>query len=135
MERDAALDMVDRYYRAVNAGDATMLREVLSDDWIEHGASPSVPDRDAVGFLREVMGVTSGLEDSRFVVEDVHLAEDVATVRGTISGRHTGELFGVPATGREVAFGAIAMHRIEDGLIVETWQMADWTTLMTLITE
>lgn len=61
------------------------------------------------------------MEDGRFEVEDVFAAEDVVTVRGTIAGRHTGELFGVPPSGRGVALGAIAVHRVEAGRIVETW--------------
>lgn len=135
LEREEAFDMVDRYYQAINTGDETALGDVLSEDWIDRGASPSVPDQDAAGFMGEVADVTAGLEGSRFEVEDVHLADDVVTVRGTISGRHTGPLFGVPATGKDVSFGAIAMHRIEGGQIAETWQMADWTTLMALISE
>ena len=135
LERDAALDMVDRYYGALNARDEASLREVTSENWTERGASPSVADQDAEAFMEELASITAGLEDGRFAVEAVHLADDVVTVRGTISGRHAGTLFGVPATGREVSFGAIALHRIADGEIAETWQMADWATLMRLITQ
>jgi predicted ester cyclase/phosphohistidine phosphatase SixA len=129
-----ALDMVDRYYAALTSGDETALRSILAEDWVERGASPSTPDRDAGRLFAEVARLSEGLSDVAFTVEDVALADDTITVRGTLTGRHTGTLFGVPATGREVAFGGLALHRVADGAIVESWQMADWTTLMDLIT-
>ncbi len=134
MQRQQALDMIDRYYQALNAQDGEMLQSVLNEGWIERGEFPSIPDQDAEGFLDEVTGVSSALDGSQFEVEDVYLAEDFITVRGTITGRHTGMLFGVPPTNRMVSFGALAVHRISDGGIAESWQMVDWKTLMTLIT-
>ncbi len=135
LDQQQAFDMVNRYYDALNANDEAMFRAVLSDGWIERGESPSIPDQDAAGFMNEVTGVSSGLEGGRFEIDDVYLADDAVTVRGTISGRHTATLLGVPATGRAVSVGALAVHRISEGKIVESWQMVDWTTLMRLITE
>ena len=134
LDQAQAFDMVDRYYAALTSGDEAALRSVVSEDWIERGSSPSEPDRDAGGFIAEVARLSEGLSDTAFTVEDVALADDTITVRGTLTGRHTGTLFGVPATGREVAFGGLALHRVADGAIVESWQMADWTTLLDLIT-
>ena len=133
--QEQALDMVDRYYQALDTSDEDMLEDVLSEKWILHGASPSLPDRDAEGFMGEVSEYADGLEGGAFTVDDVAIADDMVTVRGTISGRHTGTLFGVAPTGRDVVFGAIGVHRVENGKIVESWQMADRTTLMNLITQ
>ncbi len=135
MDREQAFDMVDRYYLALNTDDADLLAEVLSPEWVERGMSPSVADQDSETFLDAVTGLAEGLDGGKFTVEDVYLANDVVTVRGTVSGRHTGTILGVPPTGREVAFGTIAVHRVADGAIVESWQMADWSTLMRLISE
>ncbi len=134
LSRDQAFDMVDRYYQALNTNDGDLLSEVVSAGWLERGASPSVPDQDAETFLNEVSGVTSGLDGAQFAIDDIYLADDVVTVRGTITGRHTGDVMGIPATGREVEFGAIALHRMAEGVIAESWQMVDWATLMRLIT-
>ncbi|MCK0168594.1 ester cyclase [Jannaschia sp. S6380] len=131
---DKALDMVDRYYGALNTGDIASLGEVLSAEWIAHGVSPSEPDRDAAAVVDRLTEVAEGLVNVRFEVEDVIVAEDMVTVRGTVRGRHEGTLFGVPATGRDVSVGAIAVHRIEDGAIAESWQMTDRAALMDQIT-
>ena len=133
LDEARAFEMVDRYYEALNDGDAGRLGAVLSERWVVHGDSPSEPIQDAEGFLAQVVELTQGLDGGRFEIEAMHFAGDAITVRGTITGRHTGTLLGVPATGRDVAFGAMAVHRIEDGTIAETWQMADWAALMALI--
>ena len=40
-------------------------------------------------------------------------------------GVHDGELLGIPATNREVETDGIAIHRIRDGKIVESWSVVD----------
>ncbi len=125
---EQALDMVARYYNAINAGDIDMMEDLLSDRWVVHGESAETMD--VQGFFDQVAGIEEGLADVRFDVEDVHVAEDVVTVVGTIRGTHTGVLYGAEPTGEEVAFGAIAVHQISNGEIVESWKMADRLALM-----
>ncbi|WP_055682617.1 ester cyclase, partial [Jannaschia rubra] len=134
LDRSRALDMLDRYYVALDTGDEDLLADILSDQWVIHGGSPSQPDRDSAGFLDALSGLAQGLTDRTLSVDDVYLADDVVTVRGTITGRHTGPLYGIPATGREVTFGHMGVHRIANGKIVESWQMPDRATLMDQIT-
>lgn len=127
---DVAQDMVLRYYDALNATDATRLASVLQKDWVLNGTSPTRPPRDMNGFLAELDEFSEGMSDASFKIQDLYVADGIVTVIGTITGRHTGLLLGIPATGREVSFGSIGVHRIENGAIVETWQMLDQTTLL-----
>ena len=69
------------------------------------------------------------------MIEDIHVTDDVVTVIGEITGVHSGEVFGVAATGNQIAFGAIAVHRLSDGQIVESWQIADRVSLIQQLTE
>ncbi|WP_299844313.1 ester cyclase [uncultured Jannaschia sp.] len=130
LSQAAAVDMVDRYYRALNANDEQLFADVLSDRWVLHGGSPSRPNQDAKDFLKTLSQYADALGEAKFTVDDVYLADDVITVRGTVTGTHTGTLMGVPPTGRDVVFGVIAVHRVEDGAIVESWEMADRAALM-----
>ncbi len=53
---------------------------------------------------------------------DDQIAEgDKVTTRKTISGKHTGTLFGVAATGKPVAIEVIDIVRVQDGRYVEHW--------------
>lgn len=45
--------------------------------------------------------------------------------RITGTGVHTGEFLGIPPTGRRVSMSGIAIHRVQDGRIVEHWAQID----------
>ena len=130
LEEERAYDMVERYYAALNARDDDLFEGTLGAEWFVHGESPSRPTRDVEGYLAEIADYMAGIPDIRFRIDSLHLAGDVVTVIGTLTGTHSGEVFGYPATGRSVEFSAIAVHRIEDGAIVESWQMPDRLTLI-----
>jgi predicted ester cyclase len=55
---------------------------------------------------------------------------DIVAVRGRVRGTHTGNLFGVPPTGREVDFPIFVSYRIVKGKIVDHWMIFD--TMMML---
>jgi predicted ester cyclase len=46
---------------------------------------------------------------------------DHVMTRLSAYGTQTGELFGIPATGKQFTMTAIALHRIANGKIVEHW--------------
>ncbi|MEM7719018.1 MAG: ester cyclase [Pseudomonadota bacterium] len=125
LARSEAQDMIERYYDAIGAQDMTALETILSDRWVSHGLSDPDGDQDVDDFLSVVETIRAGLSDVEFIVDEIHVAGDIVTVIGTIIGQHTGTIYGLPATGRQINFGAIAVHRIEDGTITESWQMSD----------
>ena len=46
---------------------------------------------------------------------------DLVVHRSTVRLRHTGDVFGIPPTGREVTAEHVEMWRVTDGKIVEHW--------------
>ncbi|MEM8802639.1 MAG: ester cyclase, partial [Pseudomonadota bacterium] len=130
LQNSTARSMIERYYDAIGARDEAVLGSILSDEWVSRGLSGSGGDVNLEGFLSGVEMISGGLSDAAFVVEDIHVAGNVVTVIGRVSGTHTGEVFGIPATGRDVSFGAIAVHKIREGQITESWQMADRVDLI-----
>jgi predicted ester cyclase len=62
----------------------------------------------------------------------VHLLADgdCVSARFTQSGTQTGELMGIPPTGKKVSFTEIGILRIADGKIVESWYDVDMARLM-----
>ena len=122
--------IVEGFYDGLNGGGPAAFERALADDWIVHGTSPSLPTLDFDAYLEALSGFSAGLTDSVYTIEAVHAADDVVTVRGTITGTHSGPLFGVPATGTRVEFGAIDVHRVEDDTIAESWHVEDFATLL-----
>jgi steroid delta-isomerase-like uncharacterized protein len=61
--------------------------------------------------------------DLRF--EDQIAEGDRVVTRWSSSFTHTGDLFGVPATGKRVKQSGIMIYRIKDGQVVESWAEAN----------
>src|SRR5687768_177159 len=55
--------------------------------------------------------------DLRNTIEDMVAEGDKVVTRYTTSGKHTGTLSGVPATGRAVEYSSITIHRLAGGKI------------------
>jgi len=50
---------------------------------------------------------------------------DKAAWRETFSGTHTGDLMGIPPTGKQVRIDGISYGRVRDGKAVEHWGSGD----------
>ena len=61
------------------------------------------------------------LSDITMTIDDIIAEGDLVAVRWSGKGHHTGELFGLAATGNEIETSGIDMLRIVDGKIVEGW--------------
>jgi predicted ester cyclase len=46
-------------------------------------------------------------------------------IRTTLTGTHTGELMGMPATGKKLTVPGMVLSRLQDGMIVEEWEILD----------
>jgi predicted ester cyclase len=58
------------------------------------------------------------------------LAErDLVATRKTVRGTHLGEIWGLPATGKRIAFEFIDIFRIKDGKLFEHWTSIDLAAL------
>ena len=72
------------------------------------------------------MAITSTSTSALAARIDDQVSEgDKVVTRWTFTGRHEGELFGIPATGMDVEFAGIDIHRIREGRIVEEWTTWD----------
>lgn len=54
----------------------------------------------------------------RWTIEDMVAEGDRVVARTTMYGTHTGEFFGIPATGRDVCVAGIHMLTVRDGKVV-----------------
>ena len=68
--------------------------------------------------------------DYVFAIEDLIIEGDRVAVLGRVTGRHSGEFFGVPATGRRIDIACGFFYRFEDGLIAHERRILDFTGLL-----
>lgn len=114
-----------------NNADLAVLDEVVSDDYVGH--DPSAPSGVLRGreALKDVMRqVHAGLPGVRITIDEVLGEGDRTAVRFTVHGTHQGELFGVPASGRQVTVESILMQRHANAKIVEAWLVRDMLGLL-----
>jgi len=105
--------------RLLDEGDVDGVDRVFSPDVVDHDPIPGTPEG-IEGVRALFAAVGSGFGDIRHEVEYQGRIDDerVVTV-WRMTGRHTGEFLGVPATGRPVDFKGIDVLRVRDGKIVE----------------
>ena len=63
--------------------------------------------------------------DLEVTIEDQIVDGDKVVTRLTLSGTHKGDYRGIAATGKRVSWSQIAIARIENGKIVESWRIPD----------
>jgi predicted ester cyclase len=68
--------------------------------------------------------------DLHVVIHDQVAEGDRVVTRKTFHGTHQGDLIGIPATGRSVAFDVIDILRVQNGKITDHWNVVDQLGLM-----
>jgi predicted ester cyclase len=123
--------LIKRFIDEYQTGnDEQVLRDTISPQLVNR--TPLSPD--PPGGVEEVKAIFDMFHATfaDFAVEILdQLAEnDKVMTYKVFTGTHTGELFGVPPTGRAVRFDVMDIVRIADGRIVEHWGMVDQLGLL-----
>jgi steroid delta-isomerase-like uncharacterized protein len=119
--------VVRRYYEQMNNERKNELAsELFTDDHTFH--DPQIPASDGPAGVVAVVSVYQDGADGHWTINEIFSAGDRVVVRWTGSGKHVGDVNGIPASGRTVGpVECIAIHRMTDGKIAETWEV--WDTL------
>jgi steroid delta-isomerase-like uncharacterized protein len=110
-----------------NQGNLEVAEELYAPDFI--GYDPALPDpmRGPEGIKQQAEGYRAAFSDMRLTIDDEIAEGDRVVTRWTARGTHDGELFGIPATGKQSTVVGMTIDRIIDGRIVESWN--SWDTL------
>ena len=105
-----------------------LLDEVLAPDLQVHGPVPVEQGREG---LKAALGaIRAAFPDSHVTIDDLAFGGETIYRRWTIVGTHTGDLFGVPPTGRGIQMSGVDVDRFEGGLVVEHWSFWDRAELL-----
>jgi predicted ester cyclase len=86
---------------------------------VDFDAPPGLP-RNREGWKQNRLLLQGGFPDAHWSEENLLAEDDLVVWRGRMTATHTGEFFGIPATGKAVAISATSVLKIKDGQIV--WQ-------------
>src|SRR5438105_8915812 len=114
------------YEEALNRGQLDLIDEFAAPGFVAHDTPAALAGLVGPAALRAIaQQVRSGYSDLDFQIEDMLAEDDRVAVRWSMRGTHTGELFGMPPTGRSVQVRAIVIWRFEGDRVAELWPMVD----------
>jgi steroid delta-isomerase-like uncharacterized protein len=121
--------LVRRFNEAFNAGDLDGAVEVFAPDAVIHNSG--APDPLNVEGFKQVGGVfRTAFPDGKLTIEDLIVEGDKIVSRISYRGTHTGDMMGIPPTGKPVAVSAMIIDQFADGKIVESWRLFDQMGMM-----
>jgi steroid delta-isomerase-like uncharacterized protein len=122
--------IVRRYQEIYNSNDLDELDEIMAFDVLMPKLMPNMPP--GLKGAKVVHQTTlTGIPDFQTEIQDLFAEEDKVVARVLMTGTHTGNFYGIPATGKRVEFTGIYIARILNGKIVEHWGEEDSLSLLT----
>lgn len=116
--------------QAWNSGNLGVIDDVVASDYVLHDPVFPMPIRGSEGFKEYVFAMNSPFPDAHITVEAIVAQGDMVAVRWTRTGTQEREMMGIPATGKAVSLPGLAIHRLADGKLVESWFCYDMFGLL-----
>jgi steroid delta-isomerase-like uncharacterized protein len=121
--------IVRRYQEYYNTNNLNGLDEVIAFDVLMPKIMPNMPSGlEGAKAVHEKTLI--GMPDFKTEVQDLIAEGDKVVARVIMTGTHTGDFWGIPATGRQVEFTGVYVVRIANGKIVEHWGEEDGVSLL-----
>lgn len=130
MSRAINKAVVLRYFQElVNKHDSTHIEEIFAPEFIEYGANAGLPpgpeaSRQYGRFMQKIF------PDVFDRIEAIVVTDTKVAVRVIGIGTHSSQHFGVPATGKQLAWTATMIWTIVDGRFTERWMAFDTLSQM-----
>jgi len=121
--------LVRRYQEIYNSNNLDELYEVIAFNVFMPKIMPNMPS--GLEGAKQVHQTTLlGMPDFHTEIQDLFAEGDKVVARVLMTGTHTGNFYGIPATGKRVEFTGMFIARIENGKIVEHWGEEDSLSLL-----
>ncbi len=117
-----------RHIEAINNKDVDGFARNYADDVAYQGTDGELKGPEAITELLNVF--LGAFPDLAVTVDDVVAEGDKVVLRSTGRGTHTGDLQGIPPTGKSMTISAIDIFRMSGGRIAEQWEMFDQMGMM-----
>lgn len=115
--------------RGLNHGDVSFVDEVFSPGYVAHTRGLELPTgpgafRAAVNFWRQ------SFPDFHTSIELMIGEGEFVASRFSTTGTHTGQLGGLPPTGKRFTVSGVDLHRVVNGKVVESWISDDMPRIL-----
>ncbi len=123
-------EVVKRFFHLMDTHQFDDIDSVLATDLRFHMGAATL-NRDEMKEM--IRGFYAGFPDFTHNIDEIFTGGGRVVARATDTATHLGEFNGMPATGRSITVGQIAIYQIEAGRITEAWEQADVAGLLAQI--
>lgn len=124
MSQQENIKLQQQFGEAVNGGNLNALRDIVAPDAVDHDPAPD-QGNGPEGFITFFTMMRSAFPDLKIAVEHMVADDDNVAFAYTITGTHSSDFMGVPATGRQIKARGMQITRFENGKQVERWGSSD----------
>jgi predicted ester cyclase len=123
-------NFIKQYFATIDSGDIKALADLISDDHVMHFPMSPVP-LNKEGHLQTSQAFINAFSDMKHTCVLSFSDGEWVAMKGSFSGKHTGEFNGIPATNKVVTFGFTDLMKVRNGKNVEEWVDIDSVGLLT----
>lgn len=118
------LAIVRQVYDSISSGDLETFVSLHTNPFILNypGGSEEV-DPQLMG--EDLAAIRNANPDLHAEIQDMYASGDLVVTQLTWRATHTGDFFGIPATGNPVVHNGVVVRRLQDGKVVESWETFD----------
>ena len=124
MSQQDNIKLQQQFGEAVNSGNLSALRDIVAPGAVDHDPAPD-QGTGPEGFIKFFTMLRSAFPDLKIAVEHMVADEENVAFAYTVTGTHSGDFLGVPATGRQIKARGMQITRFEKGEQVERWGSSD----------
>lgn len=130
MSIDENKAVVLRWFAELDRGNLEIVDELIAADYVDH--NPALPNLPAgrEGVRQYVRILKAAFPDAAHTIDDIIAEGSKVMTRVTARGTFLGECIGYQPNGNIVEISGIAVHRVENGQLVEHWAHADMAGFM-----
>jgi predicted ester cyclase len=117
------------YSEVMQKGNLAVLDELVAPNFVDHQPAPGQQPGSA-GVKQFVSALRNAISGLQVTVEHMIAEGDMVVAHIVWRGKHTGELMGIPPSGKDVVMRVSDLVRIENGKAVERWGVEDMSGLV-----
>lgn len=104
-----------------------VIDDIIHPDYVYRTPGQELHGRQALSEL--FTAYHTAFPDLHVKIDELICTDNKAALLFTLTGTHDNELMGIPATGKQVNINGMICSRIENGQIIEEWELLDQLTL------
>ena len=126
--------VIEKLVEAINTGEITRVApELIADNLVRHDLTDPPGDGESSGVGDLMRRLRAASPDLQFEIINIFATDDRVALHYIMTGTHQGQFLGVAPTGRRFQLHGVNLYRLQNGKVVETWQLGDVLGFMTQV--